>query len=169
MKKILLTLVAIAFVVTPSLAGNLDLMGRAGIYTSPIAGTSPSVMYGVGAEYTLNSNFSVRAAADTTSYSDGTNNYTLTPITIDLIYKQTIEGMVTPYVGAGVGYYASSMNGSTNSTTGIQTEAGITFALGGFNAGAEIRYMLPDTGNASSGSFSTSGYATGQIGSSFNI
>lgn len=169
MLKILSVLVVLGLLTVPSFAGQLDLMGRAGIYTSPIAGTSPSIMYGVGAEYGINDNLAVRAAADTTSFSDGTSNYTLTPVTIDLIYRQTIQGMLTPYVGAGIGYYANTKDGNTTSTTGLQTEVGINFALGGFNAGFELRYILPDTGNAGTGAFTTNGYATGQFGSSFNI
>ena len=169
MLRIFSLLIVLGLLAAPSFAGQLDLIGRAGIYTPTIAGASPSIMYGVGAEYGINDNLAVRAAADTTSYSDGTNNYTLTPITVDLIYRQTMMGMFTPYVGAGLGYYASSVNGATSSTTGVQTEVGINFALGGFNAGFEIRDMLPDTGNAASGAFTTNGYATGQFGSSFNI
>jgi opacity protein-like surface antigen len=169
MSRILCALIVLTIIVSPVFAGQLNLMGRAGIYTPPVAGAAPSIMYGVGAEYDMTENFTVRAAADTTSYSDGTNNYTLTPVTLDLIYRQTIQGMLTPYVGAGIGYYASSVNGATSSTTGLQTEAGVKFALGGFNAGFEIRYLLPDTADASSGAFSTNGYATGQFMQSFNI
>ena len=169
MKKILLILAVIAVIVSPSLAGNLNLMGRAGIYTPTVAGAAPSLMYGVGAEYDMTENLTLRAAADTTSYSDGTNNYSLTPITLDLIYRQTIGGMLTPYVGAGLGYYASSVNGNTSSSTGLQAEVGFKFAFAGFNAGFEFRYLLPDTGNSASGAFTTNGYASGQFNQSFNI
>jgi len=168
MKKLLIVTLALS-IAYPCFAGKLDLMGRAGIYTPPVSGAAPSIMYGVGAEYGITENLSIRAAADTTSYSDGTNNYTLTPVTVDLIYHQTIQGMLTPYVGAGLGYYAYSMNGNTSSTTGLQTEAGVKFALGGFNAGFEIRYLLPDTADASSGAFTTNGYATGLYSQSFDI
>jgi opacity protein-like surface antigen len=168
MKKLIIVLLVL-FVAYPCFAGNLDLMGRAGIYTPPVSGAAPSIMYGVGAEYEVTDNISVRAAADTTSYSDGTDNYTLTPVTVDLIYRQTIQGMLTPYVGAGIGYYSTSVNGAATSTTGLQTEAGVKFALGGFNAGFEIRYLLPDTSNSAGGAFSTNGYATGQFTQSLNI
>ena len=169
LKKLFIFIFLLSVAALPSFAGTLNHSGRAGIYTPTVAGASPSLMYGLGADYTLNDNLSVRAAVETTSYSAGGNNYTLTPITVDLIYRQTFVGMVTPYVGAGLGYYGSTVNGNTKSTTGAQAEAGLSFSMGGFTAGLELRYILPDASNSASGAFTTNGYATGGFSQSFNL
>lgn len=160
-KKIGLLVLGLIILASASSAGILNVSGRAGIYSPPQSGSSPSLMYGLGADLGLTDHLSVRAAIDTTSYSVGGNQYTLTPVTVDIIYHETIAGMVTPYAGVGVGYYSSSVNGATNATTGAQAEAGVSFALGGFNAGVELRYLLPDASNGSSGSMSFNGYASG--------
>jgi len=155
--------------VSPTLAGNLTISGRAGMYSPPGGNISASVMYGLGAEYTITNNLSARAAVETTTYSVGGVQTTLTPVTADLIYRQTLGGMFTPYAGAGVGYYTSTVGSNTNSTMGVQAETGFKFALGGFDAGVEARYMLPDTKNTNSGSMSYNAYMTGSFLQSFNI
>jgi len=125
-------------------------------------------MYGVGADYSLSDSLSVRAALDTTTYSVNNVQCAFTPITVDVIYHQTVAGVLTPYAGAGLGYYSSTAGGATTSTMGYQAEAGVTFALGGFNAGVEFRYMVPDTAQSASSS-SYNGYASGVFTQSFNI
>ncbi len=153
----------------PSFAGTLNVSGRAGIYTPNEAGANPSIMYGLGAEYGINSNFSVRAAVETTSYTVSDVQHTYTPITVDLIYNQTIGGIVTPYLGAGVSYNNTTVGGNATQTTGVQAEAGVKVALGGLNAGFEVRYLVPDTKDLSRGSTNYNGYATGSFSQSFNI
>ena len=138
------------------------------MYSPTQSGASPSMMYGLGADYSLSDSLSVRAAVDTTTYSVNNIQYAFTPVTVDIIYHQTVAGVLTPYAGAGLGYYSSTAGGSTASTMGYQAEAGVTFALGGFNAGVEFRYMVPDTAQSASSS-SWNGYATGALSQSFNI
>ncbi|MBI5700033.1 hypothetical protein HZC35_07020 [Candidatus Saganbacteria bacterium] len=155
--------------VSPSFAGNLTVSGRAGLYSPPGVGASASVMYGLGAEYAITSFLSARAAVETTTYSVAGVQTSLTPITVDLIYRQSLLGMLTPYVGAGIGYYTATVGPLTSSTMGVQAETGLIFSLGGFNAGVEARYMLPDTRASGTGSMSYNAYMTGSFLQSFNL
>lgn len=162
-------LIALLLIAGPSFAGTLTISGRAGMYSPPGVGQSVSLMYGMGAEYTITSFLSARAAVETTTYNVDGRQTTLTPVTADLIYRQTLGGMLTPYVGAGVGYYTATVGPLTSSTMGVQAETGFKFTLGGFDAGVEARYMLPDTKTAATGSMSYNAYMTGSFLQSFNI
>lgn len=162
-------LLILLLLAAPALAGNLTVSGRAGLYSPPGVGASPSVMYGLGAEYAITSFLSARAAVETTTYSVAGIQTTLTPATLDIIYRQTLLGMLTPYVGAGVGYYTATVGSNTSSTIGVQAETGLKFAVGGFDAGVEARYMLPDTRASGTGSMSYNAYMTGSFLQSFNI
>jgi len=167
MKKILIALIVIGFAVVPSFAGNLNVSGRAGLYTP--SGGSASMMYGLGADYSLNQSLSVRAAVETTSYTANNVSTTFTPVTVDLIYSQTIAETLHPYVGLGVSYNTTNVGGVSTSTSGAQGEAGIKFELGGFSAGVEFRYLLADLKNSNSGSTTYNAYATGAFSQSFNL
>ena len=164
-----LALLLLLLLVSPSLAGNLTVSGRAGLYSPPGVGASASVMYGLGAEYSITSFLSARAAVETTTYSVAGIQTTLTPVTVDIIYRQTLLGMLTPYVGAGIGYYTATVGPLTSSTIGVQAETGLKFTIGGFDAGVEARYLLPDTKTAATGSMSYNAYMTGSFLQSFNI
>ncbi|MFA4967188.1 MAG: hypothetical protein WC624_03110 [Candidatus Margulisiibacteriota bacterium] len=154
------------FLVSASYAGNVTVSGRAGLYNS--GNGSTSMMYGVGADYQITPNLSARAAVETTSYDQNGTNVTYMPITADLIYGQTFLDMITPYVGAGLSYNSTTALGKTTSTTGYQGETGIKVAVGGFSAGVEFRYMVPDASKSYNTS-STNAYVTGSFSQSFNI
>jgi len=167
MKKVLLAMVLSAVVIVPAFAGNLTVSGRAGFFT-PIGGGS-SVMYGLSASYAITENLSARGALETTTYDVGGTSTSFTPVTLDLIYSQTIGGLLHPYAGAGVSYNTTTANGSSKQTAGGQAEAGVRFEFNGFSAGLEYRYMLTDLNNANSGVTTSSGYMTGAFSQSFNI
>lgn len=167
MSKILLIAVLLALLLSPCFAGTINVSGRAGMY-NPGSGISSSMMYGVAASYDINQNLSVRGAVDTTSYNTPAGTTTYMPVTVDLIYSQTIGGILTPYAGAGLGYNSVTAGGTTTSTTGYQAEAGVRFALGGLNAGVEYRYIIPDASKSTSAS-STNAYIEGGFSQSFNI
>jgi len=164
MKKLATHVFSLVFLTTlllvPCSAGNLNISGRAGVYTPIQSGASPSMMYGLGIEYEINDYLSARLAGETTTYKVDDVQYAFTPVTLDLIYRQPI-GPLVPYAGAGLGYYAQTVAGETTETMGAQAEAGFRFALGGLDAGVEFRYMIPDTSDMSTGSSSYNGYATG--------
>jgi len=153
----------------PAAAGTVDISGRAGIYTPSVPNSSPSLMYGVGANVGITDHLSLRGAVDTTAYTANNVNYTYMPITLDLIYHQTFAGMITPYVGAGVSYNSMTTGNVNTQTAGCQAETGITFALGGFNAGFEVRYLVPDSSKLDKGSVSMNGYMTGSFAQSFKF
>jgi len=163
----LYVLLLMIFFVSASFAGTLNVSGRAGLY-NPGTG-STSMMYGIGADYQITSNLSARAAVETTTYNNSNGvSTTYMPVTADLIYGQTFLGMITPYAGAGLSYNTTSAAGVSNSTTGYQAETGVKFAFGGFNAGFEYRYMVPDSSKSYNTS-STNAYMTGSFSQSFNI
>lgn len=167
MKKVLLVSILSVMVMVPAFAGNINVSGRAGYFT-PMGGSS-SMMYGLSASYAITENLSARGAVETTTYDVGGASRTFTPVSLDLIYSQTISGMLHPYVGAGVSYNTTTGGGSTTQTSGGQAEAGIRFEFNGFSAGLEYRYMLRDLSNANSGSSTSSGYMTGAFSQSFNL
>lgn len=148
-------------------AGTLNISGRAGIYNIPGGGTS--TMYGLGADYGITENLSVRGAVETTSYDVGGETTTYTPVTLDLIYGQDIGGGLRPYVGAGLSYNTITAAGSSTQTGGAQAEAGISYNFGGFSAGIEYRYLIPDLNNTGNTASTYNAYATGVFSQSFDI
>ncbi len=168
MKKLMLGSILVLALGLPVLAGTLNISGRAGMY-NPGNGASPSVMYGVGANYDITSNLSVRGAVETTTYNVGGDSVTYMPVTADLIYNQTIGGIFTPYVGAGLSYNSTSSGGNTTATTGYQAETGVKVAVGGFSAGVEYRYMIPDAAHSNYNTSDTSAYMEGSFGTSLNF
>ncbi len=169
LKYLLLSVLLSAVFVLPGYAGNLNVSGRAGMYTPTQLGASPTLMYGLSADYALNSNLSVRAAYDTTTYTLNNIQYAYTPVTVDLIYGQSLGGLLTPYAGAGVSYNTTAVGGVSTSTAGAQGEVGLKFNLGGFSAGFEVRYLVPDLNKPNTGSTNYGGYATGSFSQGFNL
>jgi hypothetical protein len=146
-------------------AGIINVSGRAGLYSAPGA-SGTSLMYGLSADYPITENLSVRGAIETTSYTVGGVSKTFTPVTADLIYHQTIGGLFHPYLGAGLSYNTITAGGASTVTSGAQSEAGVTFELGGFVAGVELRYFWPDLANTGVNSSSYNTYATGTFSQS---
>jgi len=167
MKKFALVLSLVCLTVAPVLAGTVNVSGRAGMY-NPGSGSSASMMYGVAADYGLTPNLSIRGALDTTTYTVGGSSVTYMPATVDLIYSQTIGGVLTPYAGAGLGYNSVTVGGTTASTTGYQAEVGVKASLGGMSAGLEYRYIIPDASKSASTS-SSNAFIEGGFSQSFNI
>lgn len=168
MKKCLMIAVSLTLLSVSCFAGTINLSGRAGLYTAPGA-TGTSAMYGVAADYGITPNLSVRGAVETTTYTVGGNTTTYTPVSVDLIYSQTIGGNLHPYAGAGVSYNTTTVGGSSTQTSGAQAEAGIRFDLGGFSAGIEYRYMWPDLSHTNINSSSYNAYATGSVSQSISF
>ncbi len=168
MKKTICLLVCFLVSATAVFAATINVSGRAGMYGIP-GSSSTSLMYGLSADYPINENLSVRGALETTTYNTAAGSTTFTPVSVDLIYSQTIQGMLRPYAGAGVSYNTWNIAGTSSTATGAQAEAGIRFDLGGFSAGIEYRYLMPDLKDASKNSSTASAYATGAFSQSFNI
>jgi opacity protein-like surface antigen len=169
MRKIVGVILGLLIIVSaPVFAATINVSGRAGLYNSP-GGASTSMMYGLAADYSLNPDLSVRGAVETTSYIINNVQTTYTPVSLDLIYSQTVSGMFHPYVGAGVSYNTANTGGVVATSSGAQAEAGIRFDLEGFSAGIEYRYMIPDLSRSNSSSLSYNAYATGAFTQSFNL
>jgi len=168
MRKILFLFLLAVVLISSADASNISFSGRAGVYTA--SGSNPSMIYGVSALYNINRNLSARAAVETTTYtqSNGTAT-TYTPITVDLIYSESIVGIITPYVGAGLSYNSYSSSGVTTQTTGGQAEIGARLSFFGFSAGVEYRYLVPDLGNMSVVNSTYNAYGTGVVSSGFTF
>lgn len=149
-------------------AGNINLSGRASVYSAPGA-DSTSMMYGLSADYQVNPNLSIRAAVETTTYTVNNVQTTFVPISVDLIYHQTISNYLRPYAGAGVSYNTITTGNQTTQTSGGQAEIGIRFDLGGFSAGVEYRYLFPDLKDTSKYSTSSTAYASGYFSQSISF
>jgi len=167
MKKTIAILSLLSLVIAPAFAGTLNVSGRAGVYNS--AGGTSSMMYGVAADYGFTENLSVRGMVETTTYDEGGTTYTYMPVSLDLIYGQDLGGGLRPYAGAGLSYNSTTAGGSTTQTTGAQAEVGISYNFGGFSAGVEVRYLVPDLNDTSSSASTYNAYATGAFSQSFNL
>ncbi|MBU0687527.1 MAG: porin family protein [Candidatus Margulisbacteria bacterium] len=164
MRKVFLVCLALMVLsAVPCLAGSIEFSGRAGLYSPSVTGANMSLMYGIAAYYDLNENWSLRGAVDTTTYSVYGQQFTYTPISLDVIYTQRLGNNLYPYAGLGVSYNSTTSAGNTLTTTGAQAEAGIRLALGMFTAGVEFRYLFPDLSNLNLGGSSFNGYATGSV------
>lgn len=169
MKKIMFISWLAVLLVVPSLAGTLNVTGRAGLYTAPGASGS-SAMYGLGADYDLSENLSVRGLLETTSYQAGGSTVTYMPVTLDLIYGQTIGNGLRPYAGAGLSYNSTSISGGASTqTAGGQGEVGVQMNFAGITAGLEYRYLIPDLNHLDRGGSTYNGSITGQVSQSFNL
>lgn len=172
MKKLLLVGLVVGLlgglVVGVSFAGTIDISGRAGLFTAPGA-TGTSAMYGLAASAKLTDNLSLRGAVETTSYTVSGVSTTYTPVTVDLIYSQTVGGLLHPYAGAGVSYNSTTVGGATTSSAGAQAEAGLRFDFNGFSAGVEYRYLIPDLNHTNVNASSYNAYATGGFSQSLSF
>jgi hypothetical protein len=158
---LLLVVGSLVFFSSRAGAGLITLGAKASVYNPPEQGASPALMYGFLLDYEINSYFHANAGASYTSYTANGNNYTLMPITFDLIYHIMPGASLDPYIGGGLGYYSKTINGSENSRGGAQAMTGVAFHIGNFNAAIEISYILPDLSDSSSGSFAWGGWASG--------
>lgn len=124
-------------------------------------------MTGIDANYRISSYFSARASVDNANYQTSEHQYSLTSLSITLIGHLLGAASIDPYVGAGIGYYDKTIDGSSDSSTGLNTLAGIAAHFPTFNAGLEIKYIIPDTRHMETGFYSIGGQMTGGIHVSF--
>ena len=146
---------------SPAFCGALTMGAKASIYNPPQEGASPSLMYGFFLDYEINKYVHTRADASYTSYSANGHNYTLMPITINLIAHFMPDGVIDPYLGGGIGYYSQTMDGAETSHTGAQAQAGLNFHMGAFSAAIEVSYIVPDLDHPEANSVSWGGWASG--------
>ena len=150
-------------------AGKINFTGRAGLFNPTASNASASVMYGVGVTYDFNENWMARAALETTTYKVAGQDTTYMPATVDLIYGQQITPFLRPYAGAGLSYNSTTRAGTTLQTTGAQAVAGLKFGLGGFDAGIEYRYMVPDLNHTDKADSSTNIYGVASVSQSISF
>ena len=169
MKKYLVAGIVVLLAAGTSLAGVVDISGRAGVYSA--SGTSGySAMYGLAANARLTDNWSIRGSVDTTSYTVGSSSVTYMPVRLDVIYSQTLAGVLHPYAGAGVSYNTTTVTGLPSTTsTGAQAEAGVSLNLGGLSVGVEYCYSVPDLSHPDVNASSANAYMTAGFNQSFGF
>ena len=160
-KTALLTIILLVAIPSSAFAGLLTLGAKASIYNPPEEGANPTLMYGFMLDYDINRILHARVGAFYTSYTAKGINYTLMPITLDLIAHFMPESNIDPYLGAGIGHYSKTVNGIESSKTGGQAIAGISFRIGNFNAALEASYIVPDLEESDKGSLCWGGWASG--------
>lgn len=160
-KTVSFILISVLFLCSNAHAGMLTLGAKAAIYNPPEAGANPSLMYGFVLDYEINRMLHANAGTSYTSYTAGGVNYTLMPITLNLIAHFMPDSNIDPYLGGGLGYYSKTAAGVESSKTGAQGVAGLAFRVGGFNAAFEAQYIVPDLSHGEIGSYSWGGWASG--------
>ncbi len=157
----LLTTVLSLCLFSTAYAGQLTLGAKASIYNPPEEGANPSLMYGFVLDYDINAFLHAQADASYTSYTADGIDYTLMPITVNLIAHFIPGGAIDPYLGGGLGYYSKTADGVETANTGAQAIAGFAFKVGGLNAAFEATYIVPDLSHSDKGSFAWGGSAAG--------
>jgi opacity protein-like surface antigen len=168
LKKVLLVGFCLLAVV-PCFALDVQMSANAGLYTAP-GGVGSSTMYGLSATQPLTENVSVRGMFQTTTYSVGSASTTFMPISLDVIYGQSLPGGIRPYAGAGLSYNSTSVSGgSTTQTAGAQALAGLSYNFGPMSAGLEYRYMIPNLNSTGAGSSTFTANISGSMNQSFHF
>ena len=164
MKKLFIVTFILFLISNPAFAGNLNLGAKASIYNPSVPGASPTIMYGIVADYDVNQMIHARGSVEYATYSIKDTSYSLMPVTVDIIAHLFPGFFVDPYFGGGVGYYKYTAGSVETSTTGLQAVAGISASIGAFYAGFEAKYYIPDASKTSEGQLSYGGYMTGAYG-----
>ena len=162
MKNILVVTIFLLFCSSAALSADLDIGTHANFYLPPEGGGN-TLSTGIDATYRIDNYVSARGSVDNASYSANNIHYSLTSLTIDLIYHALGKNTLDPYIGAGVGYYEQKADLETTSSTGLNALAGILFHFQSFNAGIEVKYVVPDTHHMETGFYSVGGQLTGGL------
>ena len=120
-------------------------------------------MTGVDATYRIGPYFSARGDLDNSNYQSFDHKYSLTSLSITLIGHLLGDSNFDPYVGGGLGFYDKSTDGVTDSSTGLNALAGIIAHFQTFNAGLELKYVIPDTRHMETGFYTFGGNMTGGL------
>lgn len=160
-KKIFLVVLFFIIFAQSVQAGIVSFSARASIYNPPEEGASPSIMYGFGFDYSVNPIVTVRGAAEYTSYTVKGVQYSLMPITLNIIAHFIPYGNFDPYLGAGCGLYSKTVGADETRSLGLQAVAGLKFYIGNFTCAFEANYMIPDCQKSGSGNLSYGGWASG--------
>jgi hypothetical protein len=160
MRKILATTFIAFFMCANSFAADLDIGTHASFYAPPEGGGN-TLMTGVDATYRVGPYFSARGDLDNSSYQTADHKYSLTSLTLTLIGHLMGASNIDPYLGAGIGHYDKKIDGETNLSTGLNYLAGIAAHFQTFNAGIEIKYVIPDTRYMDTGFYTAGANMTG--------
>jgi len=150
LKKILFAFFIVFVCSSLSFSKNLKVGINTGVYT-PSNGQS-SVMYGIYADYAIDKSLSLRAEADTTTYTDSNNvQQTYTPISLLAMYVFDGFKLVYPYVNGGPILSILKNSQSTAQTLGARVGCGIMNKVGPFSIGFDLSYFAYDINNLSQG------------------
>lgn len=145
-------------------AGRLNFGAKASIYNPTISGASPTLMYGIVADYEVNPMIHARGTIEYTTYTVNNIGHSLMPVTLNIIAHFMPGTPIDPYLGGGAGYYKYVAGSDETSTIGLQAIGGIRISLGAFYAAFETSYYIPDASETGEGSLSYGGNMTGWYG-----
>lgn len=162
MRKILAITFIAVLICAPSFAADLDIGTHASFYLPPEGGGN-TLMTGIDATYRTGPYFSIRGDLDNSSYQTSDHKYSLTSLAVTLVGHPLGNSKIDPYVGAGLGLYDKKIDDLTDSSTGLNALAGISIHFQTFNAGVEIKYVIPDTRHMETGFYTVGGNLTGGL------
>jgi hypothetical protein len=134
---------------------SLRIYATSSLYSPPSdKATGSSIMYGVGLEYRLGSDWAVNGEYDTTSYQRELGTETITPMSLSV--KRYFNGIpfMSAYMGAGLNSTTTSYNGDSFNTTGYQAMVGCGLGLVGAGINFEAKYQVLDSTKANEGAWS---------------
>jgi len=143
--------------------GTLTVSGRVSLYDPPgDAGYTP--MYGLSARYSLSNKVEIEGNVEYVSYNDNGETVKMMPVTFNGLLHPLGRTVFDPYFGMGIGAYLKKIGDEDQSTIGFQGVGGVQWCpVSGFGLSFEVRYIVPDGGNLSGGSFTFGGSITGEI------
>ena len=143
--------------------GTLTVSGRVSLYDPPgDAGYTP--MYGLSARYSLSDKVELEGNVEYTSYNDDGKVVKMMPVTFNGLLHPLGQRVFDPYFGLGIGAYLKKIDNEDRSTMGLQGVGGVQWhPKSGCGFSFEVRYLVPDGGNFSDGSFTFGGSITGEI------
>jgi len=167
MKEILAVSIFILLLCSGAFADDLDIGTHASFYLPPEGGGN-TLMAGVDATYRHSDYVSLRGSVDNSNYQATEHKYSVTWLTLDLIYHTMGRNVIDPYIGAGGGLVDKKVDSDPSlTTTSLNALAGISMNFQSLVVGFEVKYIIPDTRYMETGFYSAGGNLTGGLHVSF--
>ena len=127
-------------------------------YYNPPGSSSSALLFELSARYSLSNRVVSELSVGWSQYDDGGQNVTFIPIQLNGEFHPLGQGTFDPYAGAGISANLTQTGDDVDATAGVQALGGISFEpKSGFGISIEVKYMLMDITDPSSGTFSLGG------------
>ncbi len=142
---------------------GLSVSASMSVYDPP-GDAGSTLLFEVAARYKLSNKLTSELSVGWTTYESGGENVKYMPIQLNLEYHPLGQSLFDPYTGGGVSANLQQIGETTTATAGVQAFAGISFKpTSTFSFSAEVKYILTDITDASSGGFSFGGGVEGDL------